>query len=95
MSREYNQPVSPRCVSNLCTSQQDLIRTYWDLFRDVVLGEELQSAFVCIEGVVGVFGTEATSQCGNKMRGSEVSGLGRCLLDLQVGFTEYERLRET
>jgi hypothetical protein len=46
----------------LCAAQKHLIWTEGDLARDTSVGKELESSFVSVEGIVGLFGSERTMQ---------------------------------
>lgn len=70
----------------MSAAQEHLIWTEGDLSGDACVGEELQSSFISVQGIVGLFGTEgAVEGCDEGGRG-EGCGRSGCLFYFEVGF---------
>lgn len=72
----------------MCAAQEHLIWTEGDLARDTSVGKELESSFVSVEGIVGLFGSERTVQGCNETGRRQFCGRRGCLFNFEIGFAE-------
>jgi hypothetical protein len=86
---EHHEAVHPWRVSQLRTSQQQLIGSERNLLRRSQVVDQLEGALEGVKGVVRLLRTQRAPKGGDGCWRSEGDGLRRGLFDLEVGLAGW------
>ena len=90
VSSKNCKTIKPRSISQLCTTQQNLVWTKWYLLWNAFACHQIEGTFVRVEGIIRLFWPQGSAQWKDERRVRNGWGVSRSLLNFQVGFAVLE-----